>query len=228
MVMRVPIGGYLARRRPVPQPVGREHLRALSRASHRLSVERGRCGGPAAHRDPLRRSGDVPRAQAPVSPDVQQGRVPGPRLHDSVRQGRLSTRGHDVVVVTWGALVQRVAACRAAGREARRARRRARSAHHRSRTTGTPSRRIVQRTNRVVVAHEDQLTCGFGAEIAARIAGELFAHLDAPVRRVGALDTPVAYSPEPRRGHPAAGTPTSSPPSAKRRRTDRSRHRAAE
>ena len=53
----------------------------------------------------------------------------------------------------------------------------------------------VRKTNRVIVAYEDSLSWGYGAEIAARIADELFEHLDAPVRRVAAKDTFVAYQP---------------------------------
>ena len=51
-------------------------------------------------------------------------------------------------------------------------------------------------TNRVIVAYEDCQSWGYGAEIAARIADELFDYLDAPVKRVAALDSFVAYAPE--------------------------------
>jgi 2-oxoisovalerate dehydrogenase E1 component len=54
----------------------------------------------------------------------------------------------------------------------------------------------VRKTNRVIVAYEDSISWGYGAEIAARIADELFEYLDAPVKRVAALDTFVAYAPE--------------------------------
>jgi 2-oxoisovalerate dehydrogenase E1 component len=53
----------------------------------------------------------------------------------------------------------------------------------------------VTKTNRVIVAYEDTLSWGYGAEIAARIADELFEHLDAPVKRVAAKDTFIAYQP---------------------------------
>jgi 2-oxoisovalerate dehydrogenase E1 component len=124
-------------------------------------------------------------------------KAPYPGANYTIPFGKAATRrdGTDVVVVTWGALVQRSLLA------AQQAEKDGVSAMVIDLRTISPFdwdaiAGAVRRTNRIVVAHEDQLTCGFGAELAARVASELFDHLDAPVRRVGALDTPVAYCPD--------------------------------
>ena len=53
----------------------------------------------------------------------------------------------------------------------------------------------MRRTNRLLIAHEDMRSWGFGAELAARASEELFHDLDAPVRRIASMDTFVAYQP---------------------------------
>ena len=123
-----------------------------------------------------------------------KGIYPGPDYTLPFARAAVRREGSDVAVVTWGALVQRslLAAERAAqeGIDVRVVDLRTIAPYD---WEGIAS--AVRATSRIVIAHEDQVTCGFGGELAARIADELFEHLDAPVRRVGALDCPVAYSP---------------------------------
>jgi 2-oxoisovalerate dehydrogenase E1 component len=124
-----------------------------------------------------------------------KGEYPGPNYMVPFGKGAVRREGTDVVVITWGALVQRTLVA------AQQAEKEGLSVAVFDLRTIMPYdwagiSALVQKTNRVIVAHEDQLTCGFGAEIAARIADELFHHLDAPIRRVAALDCPVAYAPD--------------------------------
>jgi 2-oxoisovalerate dehydrogenase E1 component len=124
-----------------------------------------------------------------------KGEYPGPNYTIPFGKAAVRREGVDVVVVTWGALVQRSLLA------AQQAEKSGVSVMVIDLRTITPYdwdtiAQAVARTNRVVIAHEDQLTCGFGAELAARMAGELFEHLDAPIRRVAALDVPVAYYPD--------------------------------
>nr|MBA3637946.1 alpha-ketoacid dehydrogenase subunit beta [Acidobacteriota bacterium] len=124
-----------------------------------------------------------------------KGEYPGSEYMIPFGKSSVRREGTDVVVITYGALVQRsLLAAQQAEKEGI-------SAMVIDLRTIVPYdwegiAAAVAKTNRVIVAHEDQLTCGFGAEIAARIGEELFEHLDAPVKRVAALDTPVAYCPD--------------------------------
>jgi 2-oxoisovalerate dehydrogenase E1 component len=103
--------------------------------------------------------------------------------------------GNDVSIITFGALVER------SNQAAKRLEQQGVSVEIIDLRTLVPYdweaiAESVKKTSRVIVAHEDPISYGYGAEIAARISDELFEYLDAPVRRVGATDTFVGYAPQ--------------------------------
>ncbi|HXQ26994.1 MAG TPA: dehydrogenase E1 component subunit alpha/beta [Candidatus Acidoferrales bacterium] len=110
-------------------------------------------------------------------------------------KARVAREGTDVSIITYGAVVHRaeVAAAELAreGVSTEIIDLRSLSPYDWEAIAGS-----VCKTNRVIVAYEDVRSWGYGAEIAARIADELFDELDAPVRRVAAMDTFCAYNPK--------------------------------
>jgi 2-oxoisovalerate dehydrogenase E1 component len=125
-----------------------------------------------------------------------KGAYPGPNFMIPFGKARVVREGTHATVVTYGAVVQR--AVQAAKELEEQTGQRVEVIDLRSlnpvdwETIGDS----VRKTNRLIVAYEDSLSWGYGSEIAARAADELFAWLDAPVKRVAATDTFVAYAPE--------------------------------
>jgi pyruvate/2-oxoglutarate/acetoin dehydrogenase E1 component len=123
-----------------------------------------------------------------------KGEVPEERYTTPFGQARVHREGDDVPVVTWGAMVY------TADEAAKQLESDGVSIEIVDLRTIIPWDKAsvlesVRKTSKVLVLHEDTRTGGFGGEIAATIAEEGFEDLDAPVRRIGAPDTPVPYSP---------------------------------
>jgi 2-oxoisovalerate dehydrogenase E1 component len=121
---------------------------------------------------------------------------PGPNFMIPFGKARVVREGTDMTVVTYGAVVQRTLVAAKEMEE-----------HHGVSVEVIDLRSLnpvdwdtiytsVKKTSRVIVAYEDSLSWGYGAELAARIADETFVWLDAPVKRVASTDTFVAYAPE--------------------------------
>src|SRR5919106_319522 len=123
-----------------------------------------------------------------------KGEVPDERYETPIGKARIHREGDDVSVITWGAMVY------TADEAAKQLEADGVSVEIVDLRSIVPwDKQAVlasaEKTSKVLVLHEDTRTAGFGAEIAATIAEEAFESLDAPIKRIAALDTPVPFSP---------------------------------
>jgi 2-oxoisovalerate dehydrogenase E1 component len=121
---------------------------------------------------------------------------PGPNFMIPLGKAKVVREGTDLTVVTYGAVVQRTLVAAKEMEERHGVSVEVIDLRSLSPVDYETIYASVRKTNRVIVAYEDSMSWGYGSEIAARVADETFAFLDAPVRRVAATDTFVAYAPE--------------------------------
>jgi 2-oxoisovalerate dehydrogenase E1 component len=193
MVLRVPVGGYLAGGGIWHSQSGVSifaHIPGLvvvmpSRAIDAVGLLRTALGGEdpvlfLEHKHLLRQR-------------YTEGVFPARTFRLPFGKGRIVQPGDKLTIATYGATVERsVQAARATGEQGIEIIDLRSIAPWDKELVGTS----VARTGRLLVVSEDNLTCGFGAEVAAWASEHCFADLDAPVSRIGAADTPVPYEPD--------------------------------
>jgi 2-oxoisovalerate dehydrogenase E1 component len=125
-----------------------------------------------------------------------KGRYPGADYMIPLGRGKRAREGTDVTIVTYGATVERSLRAAKAVAESSGIQTEVIDLRSLSPFDMDIIAESVKKTNKVMVVYEDPLSWGYGAEIAARVADELFEWLDGPVRRVAALDSFVGYAPD--------------------------------
>ena len=192
MVVRVPIGGYLKGGGPYHSQSGttlftqtpgiRIVLPSTAADANGLLRTAIRCDDPVLFLEPKHLYRQTHNKDA----------APGPNYMIPFGKARTVQEGSDITLITYGSTVHR---------SVQAAKRTDASVEIIDLRTLSPFdwetvSYSVKKTNKVMVVYEDNLSWGYGTEIATKIGDELFEYLDGPVQRVGAMDTFVAYHPK--------------------------------